>query len=108
MPSGPLHVRWQAYRPSWYRREAPIHHRAFLVQREIGADGRPHLTERAYLGCFDESRVADPSTTGAAQREFWQRAKFNLGKMRLPPGQIARIEQELAQRVPAMEASDGH
>ena len=92
-------VRWRSYRPNWYRREAPTHHRAVLVHRTIGADGKPVMKEIGYIACFDENRVADPSTTGAAQREFWSRAKFNLGKMRLPPNQIALIEQALRERV---------
>jgi hypothetical protein len=100
--TGPPRVAWRAYKPSWYRREAPTHHRAVLTRRVI-ADGKPVMKEIGYVACFDESRVADPSTTAAAQREFWSRARFNLGRMRLPPNQIQLIEKALAQRVPEPE-----
>ena len=98
MPSpGPLHVRWQCYRPAWRNKEPPRHFRAILARRVISEkNGRPVMEELGYVSAYDASRLADP----AMQAEFWTRAKFRLGKMRLPPNVITLIEQALAKRVP--------
>lgn len=98
MASGPLHVRWQAYKPSWYRKEAPVHVRAILTRREIGPHGRPVMREIAHVAAYDESRATDPATIHA----FWTRARFNLGKMRLRGNEITLIERALAQRIPPL------
>jgi hypothetical protein len=96
MPSGPVQIVWQSYRPAWRRKGPPRHYRAVLVQREIGESGKPVMREIAYLAAFDESRLGDSSM----RAEFWIRARFRLGKLRLRPNVIGLVEEALAKRVP--------
>jgi hypothetical protein len=96
MSSGPLHLIWRSYRPSWYRKEPPLHHRAILVRREIGDSGKPVMREVGYVSAYDESRLTDPKM----QYEFWQRARLQLGRLGLRSNEITLIEQALARRVP--------
>jgi hypothetical protein len=99
MPGGPPHVIWRTYHPNWFRKQAPAHVRAILVERQIGVSGKPVLREVGYVSSYDTTRIAEPEV----QREFWTRARFQLGKLRLAPNQIAVIEQQLARRVPSPE-----
>jgi hypothetical protein len=94
--TGPVHLIWRTYGPSWYRKEPPLCHRAILVRRMIGADGKPRMTEVGYVSAYDESRLADPRM----RHEFWVRARDRLGRLRLRPNEIALIERALALRVP--------
>jgi hypothetical protein len=94
--TGPLYVSWRTYRPDWRRREPPRFHRAVLVRRTIGADGRPRTAEVGYLSAFDESRKDDPKMV----REFWWRARRQIGRLGLRGNQITQVERALAERVP--------
>jgi hypothetical protein len=94
--AGPLHLIWRTYRPNWYRKEPPRCHRAILTRRVVGESGKPVLQEVGYVSAYDETRLADPKM----QREFWQRARFQLGRLRLKQNEIALIEQSLSLRVP--------
>jgi hypothetical protein len=59
-----------------------------LARRVIAADDKPTLKEVGYLAQINEDRVNDPK----ALREFWRRARSNLGRLRVQPNQIALIE----------------
>jgi hypothetical protein len=99
--TGPVHLIWRTYRPSWYRKEPPPCHRAILVRRMIGADGKPRLVEVGYVSAYDESRKDDPKMI----REFWWRARRQIGRLGLRGNQITQVEQALAARVPRPDES---
>jgi hypothetical protein len=94
--TGPPIVHWSRYRPHWYRKKPPFYCRATLVKRAIGDDGKPTMKQVGYISTYAEDKLEDAEQ----RREFWARARFRLGRLRLPPNQIALIEQQLAQRVP--------
>jgi hypothetical protein len=102
--TGPVHLIWRTYRPSWYRKEPPLHHRAVLTRRTIGADGKPRMAEVGYVSAYDESRLGDPKM----QREFWWRARHQLGRLRLRGNEITLIEQALALRVPEPDENQNY
>jgi len=78
------------------RKEPRCGHHATLARRVIDADGKPTLKEVGYLAQINEDRLNDPKV----QREFWGRARVNLGRLRVQPNEIALIEADLAERVP--------
>lgn len=74
----------------------PSLHLSLQVKRAIGDDGKPALKQIGYISTYAEDKLEDTEQ----RQEFWARARFRLGRLRLPPNQIALIEQQLARRVP--------